>query len=100
MTGKLSHYVHYTKAINKNTGWTCGSLAVKKTGDAVWKTPWHPSTAESKDPSSSKSALNNWSLSLAPSSASKCSVFFGSPVEYIYAEIPIGRLNYYCEQTI
>ena len=48
-----------TWQINDNTRWTCGSLAVIKTGDAVWKTPWHPSTAESKDPSSSKSALNN-----------------------------------------
>ena len=75
--------IHYTKAISNNTGWTCGSLAVRITGDAVWKTPWHPSIAESKDPSSSKSALKNWSLSLAPSSESKCSVFFGSSVEYI-----------------
>ena len=83
MTEELSQYIHYTKEINNNTRWTCGSLAVRKTGDVVWKTPWHPSTAESKDPSSSNCALNNLSLSLAPSSASKCSIFIGSPVEYI-----------------
>ena len=49
------------------------------TGDAVWKTPTQPSTAESKSSSLSKSAWTNWSLSFAPSSASKCSVFLGSP---------------------
>ena len=53
-------------------------------GDAVWKTPSYPSTTESKDPSSNKSALNKWSLSLAPSSERKCSVFFGSSVAYIH----------------
>uniref|UniRef100_A0A2C9VJV9 Uncharacterized protein n=1 Tax=Manihot esculenta TaxID=3983 RepID=A0A2C9VJV9_MANES len=43
----------------------------------------HPSTTGSKDPSSIKSALNNCSLSLAPSSTSKCSVFFASSEPYI-----------------
>lgn len=62
---------------------TCGSVAANNTGDAVWKTPSHPSTAASKDPSSSKFALNKWSLSLAPSSASKWSVFLGSPVSHL-----------------
>lgn len=60
--------------------WTCGSVTAWKKGDAVWKTPTHPSTIESKEPSSSKSALNKWSLSFAPSRESKCSVFLGSSV--------------------
>lgn len=73
--------------------WTCGSLVEWKAGDAVWKTPWHPSTAESKDPSSIKFALNSWSFSLAPSSESKCPVFFGSSAECI-PEILLGTPNF------
>ena len=57
----------------------CGLETVWQNGDAVWKTPSHPSTIESKDLSSRKSALNKWSLFfLAPSSAGKRSVFVGS----------------------
>ena len=67
-----------------DAGRTWGSVTSNAAGDAVWKTPSHPSTTESKDPSSSKSALNKWSLSLAPSSASKCPVFFVSSVAYIH----------------
>ena len=58
---------------------TCGSIGENETGDAVWNTAWQPSTRESKDPSSNRLASNKWSLSLAPSSESKCCVFFGSP---------------------
>ena len=45
-------------------GWVADPI----TGEAVWKTPWHPMIALSKLPSSIKSALANVSLSLAPSS--------------------------------
>lgn len=64
----------------KNYGeiWTWGSLASKFTGEAVWKTPSHPATAASKEPSSIKSALYRWSLSFAPFSPNKCSVFLES----------------------
>jgi hypothetical protein len=51
---------------------------LKKQGDAVWKTPTQPTIAVSKEPSSNRSALNKWSLSLAPSKALKCFVFSGS----------------------
>ena len=54
---------------------TCGSLVLKKKGDAVWKTPSQPSMAESKEPSSSKSALKSLSLSLAYGKFNKCAVF-------------------------
>lgn len=67
--------------------WTWGSVEENITGDAVWKTPSHPSTARSKDPSTNKSAWNKCSLSFAPSSVSKCSVFFGSPVACTYIQI-------------
>jgi hypothetical protein len=50
---------------------------LKKQGDAVWKTPTQPTIAVSKEPSSNRSALNKWSLSLAPSKALKCFVFSG-----------------------
>ncbi|URE08942.1 hypothetical protein MUK42_25245 [Musa troglodytarum] len=44
------------------TFWSCGTM----TGDAVWNTPSTPSTAKSKLPSTSRSALTSFSLSLAP----------------------------------
>lgn len=66
---------------------TCGSLIEWVKGDAVWKTPSQPATTASNEPSSNRFALNKWSLSLAPSIASKCSVFFGSSEE--------DHLNYF-----
>ena len=45
------------------------------TGEAVWKTASQPWIACSKEHSSKRSALNTFSLSFAPSSARRCSVF-------------------------
>ena len=59
--------------------WTCGSFTIKRTGEAVWKTPSQPSTTESKELSSKRSALKSCNLSLAPSSLSKWSTFLGLP---------------------
>ena len=66
------------KLIDRYMEETLETLENRGTGEAVWKTPSQASIAESNDPSSNKHALKIWSLSLAPSSASKCSVFLGS----------------------
>lgn len=64
-------------------GWfTWGLDESSLIGDAVWKTPSHPQMAESKEPSSKRLALNKWSLSFAPSSASKWSTFLGSSLQH------------------
>lgn len=60
------------------SGQTWGSETAWKKGEAVWKTPSQPSIAESKEPSSRRLALNRWSLSAAPSNASKWAVLIGS----------------------
>ena len=44
----------------------------------MWNTHSQPPMASSKVPSSNKLALNKCSLSLAPSRACRCNVFFGS----------------------
>uniref|UniRef100_A0A7C9AQF5 Uncharacterized protein n=1 Tax=Opuntia streptacantha TaxID=393608 RepID=A0A7C9AQF5_OPUST len=71
-----------------------GSTTLKLTGEAVWKTPSHPAMATSKEPSSIKSALNRRSLSFAPSSLFKCSVFALSSttaisIEHLYMCLPL-----------
>lgn len=48
-------------------------------GVATWNTPLHPLIASSKEPSSNKSALNNLSLSLAPSNEVRGLVLDSSP---------------------
>lgn len=73
-----------TRINSKITPWsrakcTFGSEEGFITGEAVWKTPWHPITASSKLPASIRSALTKESLSLAPSSLHRWDTFFWFP---------------------
>lgn len=73
----------------EDENWTWGTLTSALTGEAVRKIPSHPKIAESKEPSTIRSALNRWSLSFAPSSASKLSICVQSSValKFVYGYV-------------